>query len=200
MKKPIMHFLAALLIFSMMLVSSGAESLTAEENTARFYKSTGYRIPITGTTAADLTPLSDFITAMRKNIYSVDPRSIDILNTGIGDNVRMEYMTFFIVSFMARPTFWTFSLKLPYSYKNMEKVFKIAISTLTGATAEETDTLYESLLHNVKDEWSTLQLDSHDCFITYYEPRSTNGTLAQYADLYIDSPLAAALAYYYPEE
>lgn len=159
------------------------ENLSPRENTANWKSANGYDFPIYGTTAADLTPISDYLSLLAENkillslpeLQISEKAEYDWISSEIADGFWMLYRPYHDGSR------YVLQLQLPHTYRPIDDAFTLLlVSTLSMDLADAED-LYGTLQYNIVNETCEIRTDEY--IVTYSEPRLSSGKLAGFAVL-----------------
>lgn len=167
--------------------SNTAESgLSPAENTIEWRNSHGYTFPVYGETAADLSPISDYLSLLAENsiflslpeLQIAEKKDFDWISSEIGNNFWLLYRPYHDGSGYA------LQLQLPYSYRPMEEAFPLLLVSTLSVDINEADTMFGTMQYNIIDGSCEIRGDGYT--VTYSEPRLSDGKLADFAILEVE--------------
>ena len=149
----------------------------------------GYDFPIYGSTMADLSPISDYLSILADNgIYLKLPELVithkedcEWIYSKVGD---FFYLTYVYYNDMSR---YSLDLEVPLTYRPRDEALTLLLVSMLDMNYEDAAELYGRLQYNVIDNWCVMETDEYN--VSYYEPRVKNGELAGFVSLGIEKKL-----------
>ncbi len=149
----------------------------------------GYDFPIYGSTMADLSPISDYLSILADNrIYLKLPELVithkedcEWIYSKVGD---FFYLTYVYYNDMSR---YSLDLEVPLTYRPRDEALTLLLVSMLDMNYEDAAELYGRLQYNVIDNWCVMETDKYN--VSYYEPRVKNGELAGFVSLGIEKKL-----------
>lgn len=156
-----------------------ADSLSDFEATNQWKLEHGYDFPIYGSTSADLSPISDYLTLLSENGIYITLPELTISH----DHAEYEW----IYSTISHPDFYMLyvyyndgsqymlSLEVPMSYRPKYEALAYLMVSVLDIDYQEADDLLNSLQYNVIGHASSIETD--DYVLDYFENAKTSGFL-----------------------
>lgn len=165
---------------------SGNQDISAQEWTNKWKNDNGYTFPIYGSTTADLSPISDYLSLLAENniflslpeLQIAEKQDFDWISSEIGNNFWLLYRPYHDGSGYA------LQLQLPYSYRPMEEAFPLLLVSTLSVDINEADTMFGTMQYNIIDGSCEIRTDGYT--VTYSEPRMSDGKLADFAILEVE--------------
>ena len=160
--------------------SSARSDLSDLEATNQWKHEHGYDFPIYGSTSADLSPISDYLTLLSENgiyimlpelVISHDHAEYEWIYSTISDpDFYMLYMSY------NDGSKYKMLLQVPISYRPQYEALAYLIVSVLDIEYQEADDLLYSLQYNVIDHASSIGAD--DYALDYFENAKIGGFLA----------------------
>ena len=164
-----------------MNTSADALSLTMQ-----WQRDNGYDFPVYGDTTADLSLISDFLSLLEENGIYIKLPDLSIVNNDGYDRIYSKVADSFYLTYI-----WYFDtakcsleLQVPRSYRPMDEALKLLMVYMLSMSEDEATKLYSDLQYNVIDDLCIMEYT--DYFISYYEPRYSNGELMDFVSLCVE--------------
>ena len=155
-------------------------ALSDLELTSRWRNDNGYDFPIYGSTSADLSPISDYLTLLQENkiyielpdlVISHDHKEYEWIYSQISD--PDFYLTY--VSYNDK-SMYKLSLQVPISYRLQYEAMAFLMVSVLDISYDEADETLHALQLNVINHSSGIETD--DYVLDYYENAQIGGFLA----------------------
>lgn len=163
--------------------SSAAQSVSAKDLTNKWKLDNGYTFPIYGSTTADLSPISDYLSILAENDIILTLPELQISNkeeyewvsSEIGDGFWLLYRPYHDGSK------YSLQLQLPYTYRPIGQAFALLLVSTLSMEIDDAEAMYDKLKYNIINE--SCKIETDDYTVTYSEPRLSSGKLASFAVL-----------------
>ena len=134
-----------------------------------------YNFPIYGTTSANLTPISDYLSLLEENGIYISLPELTITNgdeydwiySKIGEDFYLTYLYYHDGSK------YTLKLEVPRTYRPCDSALTLLIVSMLSVDMDAASKMYNRLQYNIIDDYSEIVADEYT--VSYWEPGYSSG-------------------------